>query len=270
MLFIIVLAAVVYASGLVAPVYPGSVPAPHEVSEEMKPYLMVYYSRDPIEKVRDFYTNRLGEMKPLSGGKGYFREVMRIKRSGHMDTPVPYELGVSLNTNRPQPLSPENQKKQDEARRKALASGTHYTVHDYFRYLESIMPLLDSKGPVEYEAVCERFSALTWAYFMPTERKDSRGRTMNRAQAMIEDYRKKNPDVQAAGDSAEQMGMRMQQLIQQGRMDEVRALSEQMQAGMRQGLDADESKWDGYVRLLGEIEKEAFLTRITIHKKRDK
>jgi len=244
---LIILPAASYA--LMAPVYPESVPAPHEMSENLKDYLQIFYSKDSIEKVKKFYDSKTGKMEELAGKKGYKKILKKVDR-GIYDTHEPSQLGVIINTNI----------------KKTGKDKSSLYGHDFFRYLEVLSAQPDEKSRKDYEEVCERFESLIYSYFMPSGKKDNRNRTLNTAEAMIAEFKKENPGFMEKSDSAEQMAKKMQELMQQGKMAEAIALSRQMKENAPGAAKADKSSWDKYIKLLEHIaEKHAYKTMITIH-----
>lgn len=65
-------------AGLQALVYPGAVPANHELHEQGRIYERVFYTRDSIEQVLAFYRSRLGEMEEIKTGQTYRHAVREI------------------------------------------------------------------------------------------------------------------------------------------------------------------------------------------------
>ncbi|MFP4466232.1 MAG: hypothetical protein ACLFP1_04200 [Candidatus Goldiibacteriota bacterium] len=244
---LIILPAAAYA--LMAPVYPDSVPAPHEVSENLKEYLQIFYSKDSIEKVKKFYDSKTGKMDEFKNKKGYKKILKKVDR-GIYDTHEPSQLGVIINT---------KIKKTDKNK-----SSLYY--HDFFEYLEMLSAALDNKNRKDYEAACERFKELTESYFMPTDKKDSRGRTLNKAQAMIAEFKEKKPGYTEEAESAEQTAKKIQELMQQGKMSEAIALSKKINKDVEKSLKPGPERWDEYMDLLEEISKKhAYKTMIIIH-----
>ncbi len=236
-------------SALMAPIYPDATPAPHEVNKNVKDYIKVFYSRDPIEKVKKFYDSQIGKMQELKSRTGYKKILKKVDR-GYYDTYEPSELGVIINTNI----------------KKTTTDKSSLYRHEYFRYLETQAAHLDGKDRKDYEAVCKRFESLAFSYFMPTDKKDSQGRVLNKAQEMIAGFKEKNPGFMEASQSLEQMSKKIQELMQQNKMDEAVALSRQMGQDALGAQKQDESLWDDYVKLLENLEKNhAYKTRIAIH-----
>jgi hypothetical protein len=267
---------------LVAPVYPGAVPAPLEVSEQMQPYEQVFFSRDAIDQVVAFYRTRLGEMAPWRHpqaqrgyhyitGKGPIREKASL---------IPYELGVFVSAPRlkeghdqPQPAQPGAPGVTPEI----AGADQRCFFNDFFQPLRNMVGLLEHRDWQQFNAICQRYHHLTWSMFAMTEERDQRGRPMRMDQVLVRDYRPSGqpPASEVADADPEKMGARMQALMMAGRRDEARALAEQMAAqakrqnhgpGMRLegGKVADD--WDDWLALLEQIDQHAYRTRILIHR----
>ncbi len=242
---------------LVAPVYPGSVAADHEIPEYLSEYVSAFYSADPIEKVVEFYKGRLGDMEEVRQGREYNYTVKRI-RVGKAAL-QPDRLGVMVKTKKPD----EDPRQQYAGVEQDIHMASYQ--HDYFRPLEALVARLSGRDWEDYNEAVDRFIHLTWSYFPDSGRTDSRGREMNLARALIEDYHK-GGSMEEMERSSEEMAARMQELMQQGRISEVQALAEQMRMQAVRATEDDDSKWDQYISVLEEIENHAFKTLITIHR----
>ena len=252
---------------LVAPVYPGSEPARHEVSGHQEPYLRVFYSKDPLGKVLAFYEEKLGEMEEVRHGHGQtFRRVVARPRFLEKASLKPDWMGVSVHTRKPRP-GEESDEYQSQATAGMDLPGSRYQHHDFFEYIKNLAAQLPDKTWSDYDKVCDRFGHLTWSFFMEAEKTDSRGRKMNVAQAMIDDHVRKNPGLTETQDSGEELAAQMEILMQQGRMNEAMQLATSFGQQMQEALEPDPDSWYGYIELLEAVEKHAFLTRISIHRK---
>ena len=251
----------------VAPIYPQSEPAEHEVSEMMRPYVKAFYSKDPVEKVLSFYEGRLGPFEEAREGQVYqnlFRRV-RIEKADIQPSPI----GVRIETKRPVEKDEEEEEvNTDDNGKKGEAEKIEIPVYgpchsheifDHLRFLEAQLP---EKGPEDFKSVCERFLSLTWSYFQITEKLDQRDRPMNKAQAMIAGHKEKEGSLE----QVEDMGQEIARLMEEGRIAEAMALSAKIQDKLSGVIEPDEKKWDNYVKLLHEIEKHAFQTIIYIHR----
>ncbi len=237
------------ASGLMAPVYSGAAEAPHEVSENLKEYMKIFYSADPIDKVKKFYSVKAGKMEELKSKNG-FKKIIQKKDRGIYDTHEPSELGVIINT----------------GIKKTGKDKSSLYNHDYFSYLKTLSAQLDEKSREDYEEICEKYEELIYSYYMPSDKKDRRGRALNKAQSMIAEFKEKNPGISEESDSAEQSSKKMQELMQQGRMAEAIEMSKSMGKKMKKALKPAPEKWDEYIKLLEDISKNhAYRTKIIIH-----
>jgi hypothetical protein len=271
--------AVPVQASLMAPLYPGAVPAEHEVSEQMKPYLRVFYSQDPVEKVHDFYRAHAGEMEPMRSGTG-FHSSRRVppREKASLE---PEEVGVFISTPRPR----ESQKPGEAmgavplGMPAALQGADQRCLHsDFFAPLRTLAMQLENRDWPQYNAVCERYHHLTWSMFFPTEQLDQRGRPMSMDQVLISRYRPGGLETapEVANASPEELAARMQALAMSGRREEARALAEQLAAAqmsgggiggtgvrVQGGKIADD--WEEWVKLLEQIDGHAYRTRILIH-----
>jgi len=239
--------AVSYA--LMAPVYPDAVPAPHEIDKNVKDYMQAFYSKDPIEKVKKYYDSKLGKMEEIKSKK-YYKKILKKVDRGIYDTYEPSELGVIISTN---------------IKKTGKDKSSLYN-HDFFDYLKVLSAQLKEKSRKDYEDACERFESLIYSYFLPSGKKDQKGRAINTAEAMIAQYKKDNPGFMEKSDSAEQMAKKMQKLMQQGKMSEVVALSKQMKKNAPSAHKPDIKAWNKYIKLLETLEKKhAYKTMIIIH-----
>ncbi len=242
---------------LVAPVYPDSVKAVDKIPDYLSDYAFAFYTFDPIEKVLDFYENELGSMEELREGNEYSYTVKKI-RVGKAAL-RPDRLGVTIKTKKPAEDPREQYAEIEQDMQMASFR------HDYFSPLEYLVAQLSERDWDDYNKAVERFIHLTWSYYTDSGKMDSRGRTMNLAQALIEDYHQSG-SMEGAADSTEEMAARMEDLMQQGRIAEVQALAQQMHQQMTQAIEDDDSKWGEYLSVLEEIEKHAYKTLITIHR----
>jgi hypothetical protein len=263
----------------VAPLYPGAVAAEHEVSELMRPYQQVFYTRDPIERVHDFYSAHAGTLEEARSGQGFYHIVRKVPAREKASL-EPEEVGVFIST--PRPL--ESQKSGQgtggvPAGMPAELEGADQRClrSDFFAPLRTMAMQLENRDWPQYNAVCELYHHLTWSMFLPTEELDQRGRPMRMDQVLISRYNpggvQTSPDV--ANASPEELAARMQALAMSGRREEARALAEQFAAAqmsgamggagvrIQKGGIADD--WEEWVKLLKEIDGHAYRTRILIH-----
>jgi hypothetical protein len=263
----------------VAPLYPGAVAAEHETSEQMRPYQQVFYTRDPIERVHDFYSAHAGTLEKARSGQGFYHIVRKVPAREKASL-EPEEVGVFISTPRPPKSKNSGQgmggvpggmpAELDGADQRCLHS-------DFFAPLRTMAMQLKNRDWPQYNAVCERYHHLTWSMFLPTEELDQRGRPMRMDQILISRYNpggvQTSPEV--ANASPEELAARMQALAMSGRREEARALAEQFAAAqmsgamggagvrIQKGGIADD--WEEWVKLLKEIDGHAYRTRILIH-----
>jgi len=249
------------SAGLVVPAYTDSEEAPDLLNENRKPYEAVFLSKNPIEMVKAHYENLLGPMEELS--PVLFKFTVKKVDTGYMETYEPSQLGVTLETRRPA-----------YAEMRAGSAGkkmSSHRGHAYFRPLESMVALVPGKSLADYDKVCDNFAILTWAYFRNSDKTDSKGKVLNRGEAILSEYLEKNASrSNTPAVSMEEGTARMDELMKQGRMSEMMALASRMSSGLSESLSADEEDWEEYIRLLERIEREAFRTKITIQKDPEK
>ncbi|MFP4517299.1 MAG: hypothetical protein ACLFNV_10960 [Desulfovibrionales bacterium] len=266
-------------ANLVAPLYPGVVPAEHEVSEQMKPYVRVFYSQDPIEKVRDFYSAHAGTLEKARSGQEFFHIAAKVpvREKASLE---PGEVGVFISTPRPQ----KAQKSEGATggvpagMPAELKGADQRCLHsDFFAPLRTMAMQLEHRDWPQFNAVCEQYHHLTWSMFFPTEELDQRGRPMRMDKVLISRYRpggvQASPEM--ANVSPQELAAKMQALAMSGRREEAKALAEQFAAAqmsgavggagvrIQKGGIADD--WEDWVKLLEEIDGHAYRTKILIH-----
>lgn len=265
-----------------AEIYPGAIAADHAVSEMARPYVRVYYSRDPIERVKAFYEKELGVFEEIrSGQESYQQDIRRpvityrhvIHRVIAMEKAAihPEQVAVEISALR----TPEDAAEHIPGSvrgQMAEADMRCRPPSDFFEPLFTMVATQDNRTWEHFNKVCRRYHHLESSLFLPSLEQDERGRTLNQAQAMIRQYHAETSPPVTDAASMEELAEQMQALAMAGRIAEAQALAQRMAEGMRApGSPAGfaggrvSADWDGWVKLLGEIDRHAYQTRIMIN-----
>lgn len=265
-------------AGLQAPVYPGAVPANHELHEQGRVYERVFYTRDSIEQVLAFYRSRLGEMEEIQTGQAY-RHVVREIGTRFKAQRSPSWAGIHISSPNPGKEAPGAKSIVSDGRSgpSPLDGADPKCLHKkVFSPLLNMVQLLPNRDWEQFNSICHQYYHLTWSMFFPTDERDGRGRIMTQEQLLMARYRPSGlqaPDSLAKVDP-EEIALRMQALAMAGRIDEARALAEQLAAAhsfdvggtklrIEDGEYADD--WNDWVKLLDEMDGHAHRTMIRIH-----
>jgi hypothetical protein len=276
LLAILALLPVAAAAGdkLLAPVYPGSVavdiPASNQpyaeeyyMGEANSPFARVFLSKDPIEKVRAFYEQKLGPMEnkyftgwdwegewPFAYMKILAMADERFDMSGGITSKVP--AGVEIRAEDPS---------------KVLVDDEIYwpSVGPFFERLK-LHAGIGSLSQAEYDALVKKYGYLGARYYAVGKRADEDGRRMLMDEAIFRAATDKmTAPLQQM--SAVEYQARAQQLMAEGRYEEYAKLSEQFSASMMAaqqnsvGPEGAKMLKDG----LAELERNAYRTLIVIH-----
>lgn len=223
------------AANLVAPAYPDSLLVTSPEEQEYLDYF-TYYSKAPEAQVVTFYEDKLGrKIEDGSVGTGLSgRSFIRGKV---------VEASVSI----------KNLKNQSSAGK-------------VFERLKEITKQ-GRHSKAEYQQVYAQYGHLAKSYFLPTL-------DGNRDAVIYSEYEDKLDQAKAGLEGGfEDTGARMQELMQQGRFEEMAELSEQMlsksegaaeqaEAGSVAGVDI----WDNWIQCLKEMDRHAYPTMIKIDK----
>ena len=250
---------------LLAPVYPGAVPADKELKAHEKPFERAFYTREPIEEVAAFYENAAGSLDAVRPGQLYENVVRHPPK--YKASFEPERIGVRIASDAPAPedapdmsaLPPEIRKMQPNR----CQSG-------HFERLRIMAQQSDKHSWDDFKAVCDRFDHLDWAYFGITDETDRRGRPMRKDALMLAEQTEKMGMKDPEDMDAEAIAQRMAQLQQQGRQREAAEMGRRLQqqamqsAGMGSGKEMDDN-WDEWVGYLERLDKHAYRSLIRIH-----
>lgn len=223
------------AANLVAPAYPGSLLVTSPEEQEYMDYF-TYYSKAPESRVATFYEDKLGrKIENGSVGTGLSgRSFIRGK-----------VVEASVNIKHLQNQSSAG--KVFERLKEITQQGIH--------------------SQAEYQQAYAQYGHLARSYFLRT----SGG---NRDAVIYSEYEDKLDQAKARLEgSLEDTGARMQELMQQGRFEEMGAFSEQMLRMSEEGAEQAEAGsvagvdiWDNWIQCLKEMGGHAYPTMIKIDK----
>jgi len=257
---------------LMAPVYPGAVSANEELTWYEPYFEEAYYVREPVEEVVAFYEQEFGPMEEVRAGEKY-RNVRR-QAPRFLASAEPENIGVRVYAKAAAEQLPADTGRmtpEQAARIKEVSPGQCASGH--FAGLRLIAQQHDSYDWQDFQAVCDGFEHIDRAYFQLTDEKDERGRYQRKDQVLLAQQRKNMGmmTTEQREASAEDMSRRIQELQQQGRMQEMAEVARQFQeqsmagTGVRPGGEVQDN-WDEWVAYLERLDGYAFQTMIRINR----
>lgn len=255
---------------LMAPVYPGAVPAGEELEENERYFEEAFYVRAPIEKIVAFYEENYGPMEEVRAGEKYRsvrRQSPRFKASFE-----PEQIGVRVYANpgerpfldQPAGLSPDQAAKMQATIQDRCGS-------EHFARLRLMAHQLDKYDWKDFKEVCDRFDHIDRAYFRLTGQWNAKGEVLRRDQVMLKEQQDKMGLAEPEQMDAEQLAQRMEELQQQGRFQEMAELARKFQdksmrgAGMAPAGKVHDN-WHEWISYLEKLDNHAFQTFIRINK----
>ncbi|RMG53866.1 MAG: hypothetical protein D6717_10515 [Gammaproteobacteria bacterium] len=248
--------AAVTAAELVAPVYPGAVHAPEYDTGRFEAWL----SKDAPERVSAWYRQALRKAPVEAAGKhDWFvvltqQEVGRILQAsgGHWTEAV--EAGVDV---RRHPLATHGADVERTRRQVTPCRSDHFLV---------LRDLVNrGKGSQEeFDRLCGAYAWIEHAYY---RLHDPGGLRQPMDQYLLAQARQRLTG--GAGQSAmdaEALGRRMQELAQQGRLEEAARLAQQFQGAHGASAELPADAWEQWVAHLKRVADNAYRTMIRIHK----
>lgn len=259
---------------LLAPVYPGAVPADRELSDNQRLYERVFFVHQPIQDVVSFYENNIGPIEEVRSGQEYqnlVRHPPRVKASSEPDF-----IGIRILSRAP----------MDNGQRhptKAVQDGMNGSIpaeaaevlpdrcrSEHFEMLRVMVHQLDQYDWNDFEEICSRFGHVDWAYFQMTDERDERGRVIRMDRLLLTDHKNRIGMMDSKEMDVESLGQRMQELQMQGKFQEVaelaRLLQEQVMKGLQISREGVLDKWAEWVEHLENLDGHAYRTMIRIHR----
>ncbi|MEG6551718.1 hypothetical protein V6C53_15940 [Desulfocurvibacter africanus] len=269
-------AAAVAGDKLLAPVYPGAVAAgvptdPEQFpsgsrysNEAGSPFARVFLSKDPIEKVRAFYEQKLGAMDntfftgktwegewPFAYSKILVMADKRFDMSTGMGGEVPAGLEISA---------------LDPAELRAGEDLYWPSVGPFFERLQG-MTVTGGLSRSEYEGLIKKYGCLGARHYAVGKQADEGGNLMLVDEAIFKAVENKMSAPIAAAPSAVEFQAKAQRLMAEGKYDEFTKLNEQYMASMA-AMQQNSTGPEGAKLLkdgLTELERNAYRTLIVIH-----
>ena len=235
-LFVLLLSSICYGQSSytpIAPKYPGSVEAGGSHSN-------VFYTKDSYEKVKAFYINDNGRPVEVESAVNNTKMVNFIYYTSPEDPKMgSYTLGVNISTK----------------------SGNERAIEYVFEKLQEGV-IKNHITQAEFNELKNKYAHLKYMYYLY----DQSERT-TRAMAIFRKYDKKiKGNIEGQGRNLEEMSMQAQQLIAEGRMQELAELMKQMHSAtgdLAEDMTSGE-EYEEWKKCLLEIERNAFTTRIQI------
>lgn len=258
---------------LLAPVYPGAVAVDiplnsgqteqYYTGEASSPFVRVFLSKDPIEKVRAFYEQKFGRMEnryftgwdwegewPFAYMKTLAKADPRFDLSMGMASEVP--AGVEIRAEDPSKVLVESE--------------TYWPgVGRFFERLQ-LLTATNGLSKAEYDGLVKKYGYLGARYYAVGKRTDEDGKRLMVDEAIFKAAEDKigAPLNQM---SAEEYQARAQQLMAEKRYDEYAKLNEQFTASMMAAQQNATGPTGAkvYKEGLAELERNAYRTLIVIH-----
>ena len=251
-------------SGLVVRTYPGSTPVVHadednhdrrwkiaDAGQVFTGDTRSYLSKDSLDTIRAYYDNEVGKMQ--SGSLSYLTEPEGM-RSENGDPPDPYTyaypvgrvafvglIGVEVRALKP--------------------------IEDHFIRYPIVGPIFDrlnfgvgsrDTSKEKFDSLVDEYKHLAWMYYPVSEQRSGHGRLLSTDEVVFDGCEKEA----GGGMSPEEMQAKMQQLMAEGKMQEMLQLSEKMMgAGGASGVGSE----DIWIECLKEMEGQGYNTLIAIH-----
>lgn len=245
-------------SGLVVREYPGSTPVVHADEDNQgwkippAAYVFIretraYLSRDSLDTLRAYYDKEVGKMQ--NGSLEYLTvpEGMRSEGMRPGSYVYAYPVGRRANTGligvEVRALEPTDE---------------HFTrypaVGPIFEKL-NVSVVSGKTSQKRFDSLVDEYKHLAWMFYPLSDQRSQRGKLLSMDQVVF------NGCVEESGGgmSPEDMQVKMQQLMAQGRMQEMQQLAQDMMVASGVGSE------DVWVDCLKEMEGEGYNTLVTIH-----
>ena len=248
---------------LVAPVYPTAIPVPHldDSAELLRDWnlddagyvfqdnTMSFFSKDPMDKVRAYYANEVGEMQ--KGSLSYLR-IPEDMRSKTMHTGG-YTYAGSVGWNDNQQLIGVELRALEP---KDVHPGRYPAVGPIFEKLQ-FGQVSGQATKQQYDAIVNEYKFLATMFYPLTDERSERDKRLSADEVVV----KACQTDAGGGMSPQELEAKMKQLMAEGNMQEMQKLAQN--ASGASGVDT----WDTWIDCLKKLEAEGYRTLITIHKR---
>ncbi len=269
---LLILAAGQARADLMAPAYPGAVPANEELNWHEPYFEEAFFVREPVEEAAAFYEREFGPMEEVRAGEKY--QNVRRQAPRFLASFEPDYIGVRVYAKAATgsfPSETRGMTREEVARIKETLPDRCQSEH--FAGLRLIAQQHDSYDWKDFQSVCDGLEHIDRAYFQLTDQKDDSGAYLRKDQVLLAEQ-EKNLGIMTTEqieDSAEDLAQRIQELQQQGRMQEMADLARQFQeqamagTGMSPQGEAQDN-WDEWVAYLERLDGYAFQTMVRINR----
>lgn len=221
-------------------------------------FTMVFFTPLSVEEALSFYTKHVGDMQEVDAGSEYRADLMEInfKKSGVLKVyDIPRRPGVTVKSVR-------------TLERRSCTS-------EFFGQFRKMSNALDQYSRQDVNNLCKQYGYLELAHYGYSDKRGIDGKQYTNDEVLYREYLKELDKDAGKVMSAEEKTAKAQRLMQQGKMDEARALFEeaaQMQMeGQQQimqqiqtGKRTAEDNWDEWLEFLKELDTMIYPTVVFI------
>lgn len=182
-------------------------------------FTRVFHTPLSVEEAVAFYNRQIGNMTEIEKGINYRADIIEInfKQLGVLKVyDIPRRPGITVKSVRS--LKQRN------------------CFSDYFKSFRDMANSLEHYTRKDFNDLCERFGYLELAYYGYSDRTGADGKQLTRDEVLYREYVKKlDPDAGKIM-TAEELVIEAQRLMEQGRMDEAKAVLEKAAHMQQEGM----------------------------------